>query len=190
MKRLVALASSWLMRSTGPPRGVPSAQRSWEVRCPCWNACGPGSSAWIRTRLRKKGKAGRTRLCLPPAGACAGTVSVAPAAGGDIRAVGRPRPAPPRRRGQSETGPGHAGSAVVLAGGGRAAGSGDEDSVGGYLDSGRLGAQHNLYAALGIGEYWLYDPQGHRPRGEPRVQGFRQAGPGMGKSRQRRRRAR
>ena len=32
------------------------------------------------------------------------------------------------------------------------------------------------YAAMGIGEYWIYDPQGHRPRGEPRVQGFRQAG--------------
>lgn len=35
-----------------------------------------------------------------------------------------------------------------------------------------------LYETLGINEYWLYDPQGHRTRGEPRVQGFRQAGIG------------
>ena len=39
-----------------------------------------------------------------------------------------------------------------------------------------VGKKRGLYAAMGIGEYWIYDPQGHRPRGEPRVQGFRQAG--------------
>ncbi len=36
--------------------------------------------------------------------------------------------------------------------------------------------KRGLYAGMGIGEYWIHDPQGHRPRGEPRVQGFRQAG--------------
>lgn len=48
-----------------------------------------------------------------------------------------------------------------------------------------IGAKRDLYAAMGIREYWLYDPQSRCPRGEPRVQGFRLRGPGMRKSRRR-----
>ena len=48
-----------------------------------------------------------------------------------------------------------------------------------------IGAKRDLYAAMGIREYWLYDPQSRCPRGEPRVQGFRLRGPSMRKSRRR-----
>ena len=39
-----------------------------------------------------------------------------------------------------------------------------------------IGAKRTLYAAMGIGEYWLYAPGGRRLRGAARVQGFRLVG--------------